>query len=279
MAGTATRLVLRGHAGRHVEAECLDPGLLAGRNAREIGALPVRIDGEAGSLGDVFFIEPGLTDHVALEGDLSRVDGIGKSMRYGTLTVQGNAGDHLGAGMRGGSITVEGNAGDDAGAGMNGGVIRVKGDVGHRAGSRFGAGSADGPGTVGRSALLIEGGAGTELGSAMRRGVIAVQGDTGDRPGAEMEGGTIFVFGRLGNRAGAGNRRGTIVVLGQIEEIPATYAPGCTYASMFLSQAHAWLRERGLDIPEGFGSGTYLRHRGDMNVNGKGEILVFCKSQ
>ena len=249
MAGTATRLVLRDHSDRHIGAECLNPEFLAGRNAKEISSLQIRMDGETGSLGDVFFIEPGLTEHVVLEGDLSRVHDIGKSMRHGTLTVQGNVGDRLGAGMQGGVITVEGSAGDNAGAEMNGGT------------------------------LLIKGHAGTKLGSAMRRGMVAVQGDTGDCPGDAMEDGTIFVFGRLGNRAGAGNRRGTIVAHGPVGAMLPTYMPSCTYASMRLSQACAWLRERGFSIPGDLESGIYLRHRGDMNMNGKGEILVFCKSQ
>jgi formylmethanofuran dehydrogenase subunit C len=272
--GGATRLALKGPLSATVEADCLTPESLAGRNMYEIAALPVAIGPDKATLGDVFDIEPGLTEDVILEGDLSRVNGIGKGMGHGRLTVLGNAGAHLGANMRGGEILVQGDAGEYAGAQTTGGIIRIRGDAGDRAGALYPGRTKGGDGGT----LLIEGRAGDELGAGMRRGLIAVRGDAGDFAGARMIGGTIFIFGRPGDQAGAGNRHGTIVVLGDYAGPPPTYELSCTYSPTFLDCFYKQFRDWEWDLPGGVESGPYRRFVGDQNVNGKGEILVFTKS-
>ncbi|MGE4195263.1 MAG: formylmethanofuran dehydrogenase subunit C [Pseudodesulfovibrio sp.] len=272
--GGATRLALKESLSATVEADCLTPESLAGRSGGEIAALPVGMGSEKVTLGDLFDIEPGLTEDVILEGDLAKVNGIGKSMAHGRLTVQGNAGAHLGASMRGGEILVQGDAGEYAGAQMTGGLIRIRGDAGDRAGALY-PGRTEG---VDGGAILIEGRAGHELGAGMRRGLIAVRGDAGDFAGARMIGGTIFIFGRPGDQAGTGNRRGTIVVLGDYAGPPPSYVLSCTYSPTFLDCFYKQFRQWEWDLPGGVESGLYRRFIGDQNVNGKGEILVFSKS-
>jgi formylmethanofuran dehydrogenase subunit C len=273
--GGATRLTLKGPLSAVVEADCLTPESLAGRTLHEIAALPVRLGTEQGTLGDVFDIEPGLTEDVFLEGDLSKVDGIGKGMAHGRLTVLGDAGAHLGANMRGGEILVQGDAGEYAGAQTTGGFIRIRGDAGDRAGALYPGRTKGGDGGT----LLIEGRAGDELGAGMRRGLIAVRGNAGAFAGTRMIGGTIFIFGTPGDQAGTGNKRGTIVVLGDYGGPTASYVLSCTYSPTFLDCFYKQFREWEWDLPGGVESGPYRRYVGDQNVNGKGEILVFIKSQ
>lgn len=271
----AARLVLKGRPPAPVEASNLVPEAVAGRSESEIAALPVDAGTERLTFGDLFTITPGLTQDLVLEGDLSRVHGIGRDMGQGRLLVRGNVGDHLGAFMRGGVIEVEGDAGEFAGAQMSGGTLHIHGNAGDRAGAAY-------PGRLkgmNRGAILIDGRAGEELGAGMRRGLIAVRGDAGGFTGARMTSGTIFVFGRPGAQTGVGNRRGSIVVLGGVDEMPPSYVPSCSYSPTFLNCFYKQFREWGWDLPEGVEFGLYRRHMGDMNVNGKGEILVFKQSE
>lgn len=272
--GGATRLTLKEPLSATMEADCLTPESLAGRSMHEIAALPVLVGPDKAALGDVFAIDPGLTEDVILEGDLSKVNGIGRSMGHGRLTVLGNAGAHLGANMQGGEILVQGDAVEYAGAQTTGGFIRIRGDAGDRAGALY-PGRTRG---VDGGTLLIEGRTGDELGAGMRRGLIAVRCDAGDFTGTRMLAGTIFIFGRPGDQTGVGNRRGTIVVLGDYAGRPPSYELSCTYSPTFLDCFFERFRQWEWDLPGGVESGPYRRYVGDLNVNGKGEILVFTKS-
>jgi hypothetical protein len=136
--GGATRLALKEPLSATVEADCLTPESLAGWGTREITALPVAIGSDKATLGDVFILEPGLTEDVILEGDLSRINGIGKSMGHSRLTVLVNAGPYFEGNMRGGEILVQGDAGEYAWAQTIGGLIRIRGNAGDRAGDELG---------------------------------------------------------------------------------------------------------------------------------------------
>src|SRR6185437_7206573 len=94
---------------------------------------PVWHGNERARLGD-FFEVSGDGDDVRLEGDLSRVRGVGAGMTAGRLTIAGDAGAHVGAGMRGGELHVDGDVGDWAGAGMRGGTLVVRGSAGRKLG-------------------------------------------------------------------------------------------------------------------------------------------------
>lgn len=247
--GEATRLILREPVPAPIQAPCLAPRFLAGRSEREIAALSVNTESGHVPLGDLFRIEPGLNDDVELEGDLTLFNGIGTSMAHGKLTVRGNAGDDLGSSMQGGTIAVEGDVGQNAGARMADGTIRILGNTGN------------------------------ELGAAMEGGLIAVRGNAGDRTGASMTGGTIFVFGSSGVWTGIENRHGTIVVLKDLGEPLSDYNLSCTQSPTILDRCYKQFREWGWDMPDGFDAGLFSRYVGDLNFNGKGEILVFNQSQ
>jgi len=271
----ATRLTLKSPVSGLIDAPCLIPEKLAGRNKHEIASLALTVNGEQKAVGDIFFIETGLTEEIILEGDLSHLNNIGKKMRHGSMTIRGNTGDHLGAFMQGGSIYVDGDVGEYAGAQMTGGHIRIKGNAGDRAGALY-------PGRIkgiDQGTILIDGNAGSELGTGMRRGLIAVRGNAGECAGAQMHGGTIFVFGKIGKDTGIGNRRGTIVTFGGMDTMLPAYQKDCTYSPVYLNCYFKLFRDWKWALPCDVESGLFIRHIGDKNVNGKGEILVYCKSE
>ena len=113
----------------------------------------------------------------------------------------------------------------------------------------------------------------------MRRGLAAVLGDTGESIASDMASGTVIVFGALGANAGRGNRRGSIVVFGRALEIPSGYRFCCFYTPVFLGCFLAKLREWGVAAPLGLEKERFVRHMGDSNTLGKGEILVRNPSQ
>lgn len=228
-------------------ADVLVPDRLAG--ADDVGALPLWHGKERARVGD-FFAVSGAGDDVRVEGDLSRVRGIGAGMTGGRLTIDGDVGDWAGAGMRGGTLVVHGSAGRHLGgvhpgekAGMRGGEIVVHGDAGEQAGG------------------------------GLRRGLIAVGGHVGDAAGLRMLAGTIVALGSLGSRAGAGMRRGSIVTMTSVTPLP-TFAFSCTYRPSFLRLYLRRLRALGLAVSDEAIDGRYARWCGDGLELRRGEILI-----
>ncbi len=257
-----------------LEAETITPDAFAGNPLSHIERLPVAHGNTEAKLGDFFSVDGDADDVIRLEGDLSRVKYIGKTMTRGRIEVHGDAGMHLGAEMRGGEIVVHGNAGDWVGAEMRGGMLRVRGNAGHLVGAAY-RGSEKG---MRGGTILVGGSVGNETGCAMRRGVIAVAGGAGDFTGVMMLAGTIFVFGPLGIRTGAGMKRGTIVAYegnGGSPPLLPTFRFDCAYRPVWLSVYLRQLREWGVGVPEPRLRGLYHRYSGDFTELGKGEILIW----
>ncbi len=252
-----------------LEAEAIAPDHFAGKSAADIAKLPAMHGNEPAALGDFFRVEGAGSEEIILNGDMSRVKGIGAGMTRGRVVLNGDAGMHLGAAMRGGEIHALGNAGDWAGAEMSGGKIHIRGDAGHGLGGAY-RGSRLG---MNRGLILVEGAAGNEAGALMRRGLIAIAGDAGDFTGAFMTAGTIVVFGKMGIRAGAGLLRGSIVAFQPAELLP-TYRYDCLYRPAFLNLVLQQLKREGLAIEGRYEAGGFRRYSGDFNRLGKGEILI-----
>ncbi len=253
-----------------LEAETISPGLLLGKSASEVEALPVFHGNNEMKLGDFFTVipRPG-NDTVEVEGDLSKVKLLGNAMSSGRLIIHGNVGAHLGAGMTGGEIIVEGNAADWVGREMSGGHIIIKGNAGHMLGSAVRGATV---GMLGGE-ILVHGSAGNEIGHGMRRGLIAIGKDSGDFTGVNMKAGTIVVLGQLGQRPGAGLKRGTIVSLEGAELLP-TFTYDCIYRPTFLTPYLLHLRKMGFDIADDAIGGNYERWSGDSIELNRGEILL-----
>ena len=253
-----------------IEADSISPDLFSECSHREIKALPIFYGRRRVSLGDLFDVDGERSDNIVVQGDLGHVKRIGQGMSRGRIEVRGEVGPHLGAHMRGGEIAVRGNTGDWAGAHMAGGRIWIHGSAGHHLGAAY-------PGEnrgVNRGLIIVKGNAGSEIGAVMRRGLIVVMGDTGDFAGARMIAGSIFVFGHLGKRAGAGMKRGSIVALGTCEPLLPTYRFELTFQPVFLNIFFNRLRKWGLPVDPKTGNGFFRRYSGDINLLGKGEILI-----
>jgi formylmethanofuran dehydrogenase subunit C len=269
------RLDFKGGTTIPLEAECLTPDQLAGKSRSEVAALPLQHGNRQVPLGEFFSVEGDASDqHLAIQGDCSRVKWIGASMSTGRITIEGSAGMHLGAEMRGGEIDVRGDSGDWVGAEMRGGLIRIRGNAGHLTGAAY-RGSPKG---MRGGVLLVTGNAGNEVGANMRRGLIAVGGNTGDFTGVSMIAGSVFVFGQPGIRTGAGMKRGTIALFGSWPQLLPTFRFDCVYQPVFLRLYLRQLRAWQMSIVDELFSGSCDRFSGDLVALGKGELL-YCQDR
>src|SRR5262249_30415048 len=190
-------LTLRSQPPRRVDAAPLVPVHRSGFDTGEVAAVTLRCGGERIPIGDLFEASGAADEHLVLEGDLSRFDGVG-------------------ARMTGGEIEGRGDVGGWAGAQMAGGVLRSSGDAGHpvRAAYRGATGGRAG-GALGASAVAGEG-----AGAAVARGWVAVGGRTGGGAGRRMVAGTVIALGGIGGEAGLGTRRGSLVSGRAVEPLP-----------------------------------------------------------
>jgi formylmethanofuran dehydrogenase subunit C len=240
-------LTLRERPDLPLAADGLTPERLAA--ADDVAGLPLWHGRERASVGD-FFAVAGSGDDVCLEGDLSRMRGIGAGMTAGRLTVAGDVGDWAGAGMRGGTLVVRGSAGRHLGGAY----------PGERAGMRGGE-------------IVVHGDAGEQAGAGLRRGLIAVGGRAGDAAGLRMLAGTIVALGGAGAQAGAAMRRGSIVTMAPVTPLP-TFTFACTYRPPFLRLYLRRLRALGLPVSDAQIDGRYARWSGDGLELRRGEILI-----
>jgi formylmethanofuran dehydrogenase subunit C len=262
-------LTLREAPAAPVRAGALCPDRLAGLSRSEIERLELWHGNRPAAAGDLFDISGAGEEDVRVEGDLTRVAGLGAGMAGGRLTVAGDAGPHLGAAMQDGEIVVEGDAGDWAGAEMRGGRLVVRGSAGRRLGGAY----------VGERAgmrggeIVVHGDAGEEAGAGLRRGLIGVAGRAGPAAGLSALAGTIVVLGALGAHPGAGMRRASIVAMTATALLP-TYARACTYQPPFLRLLLRRLRALGLPVSDEQIAGRYTRWSGDALELRRAEILI-----
>jgi len=262
-------LSLREAPAAAVRAEALAPDRLAGLSRAEIEGLELFHGNRRTPAGELFAVSGDGDDDVRIEGDLTRVGGLGTGMEGGRLTIAGDAGPHTGAGMRDGEIVVEGDAGDWAGAAMRGGRLVVRGSAGRRAGGAY-TGSRAG---MRGGEILIHGDAGDEAGAGLRRGLIAVAGRLGDAAGLSALAGTIVALGAVGAHPGPGMRRASIVAMNGAALLP-TYVRACTYRPPFLALCLRRLRDAGLPVTDAQIAGFYTRWSGDTLELRRGEILI-----
>lgn len=258
-------LTLRSSVQRVVEAESVVPDRFATLGNREIAELPVWEGRQRMKLGDLFHVQGERAARVRVTGDVSKVDALGAAMAGGELIVQGNVGRYAGSRMTGGTLRVLGNAEYGAGLEMAGGLLEISGDAGDRVGAaRLGASK----GMLGGE-IIVHGRAGAETGARMRRGTI-VCAAAGARAGEAMIAGNVIVLGDAGEEIGRYNKRGTIVVLGKTS-IPPTYEYSCTYRPPHVTLTLRYLRARhGLAVDDGYLTGRYRRHCGDLAELGRG---------
>lgn len=253
-----------------LEVEGLTPDTLASLSQADIATLPIWLGRQRATLGDFFDIQGERSHRVLIEGDVSRVRGLGAGMSGGELFVIGNAGGSLGAGMSGGLVEVQGNAGDDAGVGMSGGVMRIAGN----AGDRVGGARADAFRGMTGGEIIVRGSVGRDAAARCRRGLLVVLGSTGSCPARAMIAGTLVVFGAVGDDPGFANKRGSLVAVGPMP-VPSTYRYASTFEPPYVRLLMTHLRRgHGLTIDEAVITSRYQRFCGDLGVPGRGEILL-----
>ena len=244
-------LTLRAPLDQRVDAEGLTPDRCASLTEAQIAAMPILVAGRAAAVGDLFDVRGGSSDRLTLDGDLSRVDG-------------------LGAGMISGELVVRGDAGDDVGRAMAGGVVRIRGNAGHRLGGPAPGASR---GMTGGE-ILVEGNAGDDAAARVRRGLVVIGGSAGASAGRAMIAGTLLVFGNVGDHPGEGNKRGSLIAVGSVR-VAASYRYACTYEPPFVRLLMTHLsRHRGMTVAPAVRDGLYRRYCGDAGGPGKGEILT-----
>lgn len=88
-----------------IDAACITPDTFSGKTKEEISDLPIWEGKCKVKLKDLFKIEVDGTVEkevsIKVSGDLRKVRRIGAGMSSGSITVQGDVGNHLGEGMKG----------------------------------------------------------------------------------------------------------------------------------------------------------------------------------
>jgi formylmethanofuran dehydrogenase subunit C len=267
---SALTLSLKSLPAGRLDLSPLLPALAAG-GLSGLSELPLQLATQKIALGDLFALKGSDISQVVLEGDLSRVDGIGAAMQSGSLTIDGNAGAYLGTGMQGGEINVHGHAGHFVGVAMRKGSIHIKGNAGDYLGGIL-------PGAMQGMAggqIVVQGNVGERCGDRMRRGAILIGGKVGDYAGSRMLAGTIAAFGGAGKHAGYGMRRGTLMIRGNID-IDATFADCGEHVLPITNLLFRSWGKLGSPFGDAVGQATPVhRFIGDRGADGKGEILRF----
>lgn len=252
-----------------LEADCITPDNLKDKSNEEIRGQTVYWGNKKLTLDDFFKIEGEKSESITVIGDCDKVKLIGHQMSLGEIVIKGNAGYNTGSYMTGGKIVIEGNSRDYLGAMMEGGQIFVNGNVGHFLGGAY-KGEMVG---MNGGEIFVNGNAGHETGGFMRRGLIVVGGDAGDFTGVYMLAGTIVVLGRASGRVGANMSRGSVILMNEVETLPCFYRNSILKSpaiNMVLKRAASF----GFKTPS---NPQFIRYNGDVNLSGKGEILVLAE--
>lgn len=200
-----------------VIAECINPDIFEGKTREEIGKLEIWEGNKQRKLGELFKVEENKTEHaqVAIHGNVGEVRRIGKGMKGGEITVEGDVGMQLGEEMKDGKITVKGNVGGWAGSMMKGGAIEIHGNAGNYLSAPY-RGCSEG---MHGGKIVVYGDVGVEAGARMKSGIIKVYGGSGQFAGFRMCDGTLYVQKDAGDRAGACMTGGKIVIGGLLESV------------------------------------------------------------
>lgn len=250
-----------------LEADCITPDNLKDKSNDQIRAETVYWGNKKMTIGDFFEVDGEKSESITVvTGDCDKVKLIGHKMSVGEIVIKGSAGYNTGSYMTGGKIVIEGNCLDYLGAMMEGGQIFLNGNAGHFLGGAY---KGEMVGMTGGE-IFVKGSTGHEVGCFMRRGFIVVGGDTGDFAGIYMRAGTILVLGQAGGRVGANMVRGSVILMNEVDSLPSFYKNSVLKSpaiDMVLNRAACF----GFTIPS---KPQFTRYNGDVNLLGKGEILV-----
>jgi formylmethanofuran dehydrogenase subunit C len=246
-------LSLKGQNVIPIEADDITPDNFAGKSKDEIEAILMHYGNSQASIGELFNVSVEGSDSaentkIVFDGNVSRVKRIGQGMSAGEIEINGDVDMHCGSNMIGGKITINGNADSWVGCEMKGGEIVVNGNGGYYVGGGYRGESCGMSG----GKITVNGNVRDFLGEHLCGGEIIVNGDAGLLPGISNNGGTIVVEGNT-TMVASEMKAGTVVIKGELAEMMPVF------------------REEGTEEFDGV---TFRKFTGDVNVGGKGVLLV-----
>jgi formylmethanofuran dehydrogenase subunit C len=268
----ALLLALRTNPDERLDLSPLVPNRLSGTTAAEIAKLELQTGRHRITVGDMFRVSSGDTQHIRIEGATDRLDQIGQEMAGGEIVVEGDVGNQAGRLMTGGRLSIKGSAGHWVASGMAGGHIDIAGTTGDRLGGPLPGEMAGMRGGV----VVIRGDVGERVGDRLRRGTIIVEGRSGAFAGSRMIAGTLMLRRRAGPLPGYLMRRGTIVLAGGCDELSPTFLDCGVHDLIAVRLLAAFVKDHSAVAASALRP-PLRRLAGDMAVLGKGEI--FCASR
>ncbi|MHA1377071.1 MAG: formylmethanofuran dehydrogenase subunit C [Candidatus Helarchaeota archaeon] len=236
-----------------IEAEIITTNNFTGKSIDEIKKLPVWRGNTEKTLGEIFDVKGSKADDPAqlkiiIDGDVSKVKGIGKKMTAGEIVINGNAGMHTGDLLNGGKITVNGNVDHFCGLEMKKGELVVNGNAGNYF---IAADRGNWRGMTGGK-VIINGDVGSEMAAWVRgkKTRIEINGNVKEFAAVHMHGGVLTINGNVEDRLGAEQARGIIIVNGKLDAM----LPSFKYAGE--------VQEIAISEEEKV-SGKYLQFNGD----------------
>ena len=266
---SALTFTLKNIPQQRIDVSPLIPESLTGLSPTDMGAILLQCGNRQYRTDDFFDITGTDTENIIIFNSGAKLDYIGRAMKSGTITVQGNAASYLGFQMKGGNITVHGNVDAYAASGLVGGRIHIHGDVGDYLAAAI---PGDRKGMKG-GVVIVTGNAGDRVGDQMRRGIVLIEGNVGAYCASRMLAGTIGVMGTVGTYVGYGMRRGTLL-LTNTPKLHSTIQDCGSHTLPFLGLMFKSFQT----LPTRFAAinnNRVRRYAGDLANDGKGEILVF----
>jgi formylmethanofuran dehydrogenase subunit C len=267
---SALTLTLKKRPDQRIDMSPLVCQKLEGLTPVEIGQLELPMGNRTVPVDELFKISGEDVQHIIIAGSFNKLDGIGKELDGGKITIEGDAGAYLGQSMKSGVINVQGSAGLYAGCEMKGGLIEIDDNAGDFLGAAL-PGNKQG---MKGGTILVKGNVGERAGDHMRRGVILIEGNAGDYCGSRMVAGTIAVMGQTGRYLGYAMRRGTLLLWNK-PQLSATFNDCGSHTLAFLPILFSSFKQfnsRFADSSAAFN--RVRRYGGDMASTGKGEILL-----
>ena len=266
---SALTFTLKKDLAQKLDVSPLASDLLADKSVADIAATLLWYGKQQIRADQAFDITGKDSNNIVFDKSTAKIDYIGRGLKSGKITVNGDAGAFLAFQMRKGDIILNGNAADFAACGMAGGLLQINGNVGDYLGAAL---VGDKKGMKG-GVVIVKGNAGQRTGDQMRRGVILIEGNVGSYCASRMLAGTIGVLGEVGEYLGYGMRRGTLL-LTKSPKLHATMQDCGVHTLPFLSLMFKAFQ----DLPTRFAQikqNRVQRYAGDLGNDGKGEILVF----
>lgn len=253
---------------QRIDMAPLIPDNLAGKAIPDISAIELLCGNRRLPVDSLFDISGDDATNLIIRNANGKLDFIGRAMKQGSITVEGDAGSYLAFQMKKGEIKVNGNADAYAASGMAGGFLRVNGDVGDFLAAAI---PGDRKGMKGGT-VIVAGNAGERAGDQMRRGIVLIEGNAGAYCASRMLAGTIGVMGSVGEHVGYGMRRGTLLLF-NTPRMHATLQDCGSHTLPFLNL----MFKSFVNLPTkfaGINKNRVQRYAGDLACDGKGEILV-----